>query len=318
MTAPYFAFTLLELCLVIAAVTLIGMTMLPALARTRPNTGISQCLNDAKQLAAAVQMYTADNTDLYPPNPDDGNAPAGYSWCRGNVQGGAPDPIPLGPETFNPDIERGDFVDPSTHFNGCLIAAYLGKDGGVFTCPADPRIGVYQGSVFSMLGKKVRAARSVSMNGAVGTADPGWLGPNGAAMGTHSGKPLAPVPGSWLAGAPRGANQHDNPWATFGKTADFRVVKPSQIFLTADEDPYSINDGVLIVSAGTAEFIDYPATYHDHASILSFCDGHVELHRWTGSLIVLNAPAYIQTVPSSGPDFADWNWLWQHATVRMK
>jgi len=306
-TKPQSGFTLVELCVVIAAVALIGMTILPALARTRPNTGISQCMNNARQLAVAVQMYTLDNNDLYPPNPEGGStdtniANEGYIWCTGNVAGGMPG-IPLAHQTFNSDY--------LTNRNYSLLAAYINNTPTAFSCPADPRLGNYQGTNSSLIGETVHAARSISMNQGVGTADLSWL--NG---GGHAGKPIAPVNGPWLTGS-HGANTHDNPWATFGKTADFRVVKPSQIFLTADEDPYSINDASLAVIAGTPKLIDYPATFHDHGSTFSFCDGHVELHRWEGSLIVLNSPPSMRSVPSSGPDFDDWTWLWQHATVRM-
>jgi prepilin-type N-terminal cleavage/methylation domain-containing protein/prepilin-type processing-associated H-X9-DG protein len=304
-TTPHSGFTLVELSVVIAAVALIGMTMLPALARTRPNTGISQCMDNARQLAIAVQMYTSDNHDLYPPNPDTGTTTPGYDWCTGNVQGGMPGGPPFGPDTFDPDL--------LTNRSFSLIAPFINSTPSIFSCPADPRIGTYQGTSTNLLGQKVHAARSISMNGGVGTIDPGELNGGGD---IPSGPPDLPVPGTWLTGS-HGQNQHDNPWATFGKTADFRVVKPSQIFLTTDEDPYSINDSFFAVSAGTAKFVDYPATYHDHGCTMSFCDGHVELHRWEGSLIVLNGPFFQGSVPSSGPDFDDWTWLWQHATVRM-
>jgi prepilin-type processing-associated H-X9-DG protein len=287
-------FTLIELCVVIVAVAMVGMTVLPALARARPNTRVSQCLDNARQLAATVQMYTVDNHDMYPPNPGDGTVLAGYNWCGGSTE-----------EAFDPDILTNNAT--------CLVAPYLNRNSTVFSCPADPRYGLYDGSQFNLFGTRLHAVRSVSMNGSVGTIDPGAL-----TGGAHGGVPNTPAPGWWLTGV-HGGNSHDNPWATFGKTADFRVVKPSQIFLITDEDPYSINDAYLSVSAGTAEFVDYPATFHDHGCTMSFCDGHVELHRWTGSLIILNSPfPKTQTVPPGGSDYADWTWLWQHSTVRMK
>jgi prepilin-type processing-associated H-X9-DG protein len=49
-----------------------------------------------------------------------------------------------------------------------------------------------------------------------------------------------------------------------------------------DENPTSINDGSFIsdTDSGFQEWIDYPATYHNNASGITFADGHVEIHRW--------------------------------------
>src|ERR1700747_1404324 len=81
-------FTLIELLTVLAVVALLLATLLPALARSRPNSRIGQCFNNARQLALAVQIYTTENSDLFPPNPDDGTTTPGYGWCGASAGGG--------------------------------------------------------------------------------------------------------------------------------------------------------------------------------------------------------------------------------------
>jgi prepilin-type processing-associated H-X9-DG protein len=164
-----------------------------------------------------------------------------------------------------------------------------------------------------MGGLNVPSARSVSLNQGVGTIDPQY-----ASSGSgHSGKPTITTTGPWLTGN-HGGNQHDNPWATFGKSSDFHSVSPSTIFLTVDESPWSINDGSLAVSAGAPKLIDYPTTLHNNACGFSFCDGHAEVHKWRGGSMKLSgpAPSGAQGTPVT-PNDPDWNWLVNHATVKV-
>jgi prepilin-type N-terminal cleavage/methylation domain-containing protein/prepilin-type processing-associated H-X9-DG protein len=296
-------FTLIELLVVIAIISILAAMLLPVLAKAKSKAQGVVCLNNNKQIATAFNSYSGDFRELYPPNPDDSTEMAGYCWCLGNVQGGAPTSIPPGPDTFNPDVER----DP----NKCLVGPYLGNNQGVFTCPSDPRRGIYEGSVFSLFGQNVPTARSCSMNQGVGTIDPGFAGGGG-----HSGIPNQPVNGPWLTGN-HGQNTHDNIWATYGRTTDFtKGSSPSMIFVTTDENMWSINDAGLAVCAQTPRFIDYPASYHNRGAGMSFCDGHSELHHWVGGMIVVNGQVGAQT-PTSAQDIQDWVWLADHATINM-
>jgi prepilin-type processing-associated H-X9-DG protein len=191
------------------------------------------------------------------------------------------------------------------------VAPYV-KNIAVFKCPADPRNGPYSGSDPALAGKIVPAARSLSMNQGVGTIDP--LFDAHPENRDHDGVPRLPVNGPWLDG--QGKHRHNQPYATFGRTTDFKGVSASQIFLTLDESPRSINDGGFGVSAAVAMWVDYPAVFHNQACGFSFCDGHGEVHKWrTGAL---NVPDNIPLTPGVATNNADWLWLRDHSTARMK
>src|SRR2546428_3047410 len=65
------------------------------------------------------------------------------------------------------------------------------------------------------------------------------------------------------------------------------IPNPSQLFVTLDEHPDSINDGFLQTDPHTdisqwhpAHWNDLPATYHDGAGGFAFADGHSEIHKF--------------------------------------
>jgi type II secretory pathway pseudopilin PulG len=64
---PSAAFTLIELCVVLATIVLFALTLLPVLASTRPNTQATRCLNNLRQLAAGWIMYAGENDDRVMP-----------------------------------------------------------------------------------------------------------------------------------------------------------------------------------------------------------------------------------------------------------
>jgi len=79
--------TLIELLVVMAFIAILAGMLLPALSKANTKTQGIMCMN-GKQMMLAIAMYTGDNRDLYPLNPDDGNTVAGHSWCAG--QAGVP------------------------------------------------------------------------------------------------------------------------------------------------------------------------------------------------------------------------------------
>src|SRR5436190_11731929 len=148
------AFTLIELLVVIAIIAILAALLLPVLSRAKGRAQGALCLNCGKQLMAGLIMYTTDNHDFFPPNPDDGNTNTGHNWCPGSAGKD-------GPQEFDSDVLK----DPDRS----LLIPYVSGTAAIFRCPADTRMGPYQGSDSSKAGTYVPAARSFSMSQAVGT-----------------------------------------------------------------------------------------------------------------------------------------------------
>jgi prepilin-type processing-associated H-X9-DG protein/prepilin-type N-terminal cleavage/methylation domain-containing protein len=60
------AFTLVELLVVIAIIAILAAMLLPVLNQAQLRATRIQCLNNVRQMAAAAQVYTGDNSDFFP------------------------------------------------------------------------------------------------------------------------------------------------------------------------------------------------------------------------------------------------------------
>src|SRR5262245_11173773 len=60
------AFSLLELMVVVAVIAIVAALLFPALTRTKRNANRALCLNNLKQLSAALRMYADDSSDKSP------------------------------------------------------------------------------------------------------------------------------------------------------------------------------------------------------------------------------------------------------------
>ena len=284
------AFTLVELLVVITIIAILAAMLMPVLSRAKQRAQGTSCLNNGKQLMLGLHLYSNENNDFYPPNPDDGNTLPGYNWCGGQAGIG-------GPAEFNPDI----LLDPSRS----LLIKYIGHEAKLFKCPADLRQGIYQGSNPSLIGQTVPAARTFSMSQAVGTIDPGF----DQGMG-HSGIPNLSVNGPWLDGTQH--QRRNSPWRTFGRTSDAGPPSASDLWVFVDEDASGLNDAAFAFDMVNETWRDAPGTYHNIGCGFAFADGHSETHQW-------DYRARKQVGDISDPrDESDWQWLASHTSAKAE
>jgi len=138
----------------------------------------------------------------------------------------------------------------TTFVKNGLLGPYTSGSVNVYKCPADKYLSAAQRKA----GWAARV-RSVSMNAFTGPYSPNKSDTWGGGQNT------------WFPN-----------YRQFLKLSDF--PQPSLIYVLLDEHPDSINDAFYLVSPGSSQWGDLPASYHNGAAGFSFADGHSEVHMW--------------------------------------
>ena len=258
-------FTLIELLVVIAIIAILAAMLLPALAAAKQRAQAAGCMNNTHQMLLAWTMYADDNNDVLAANDFPyltayrgamGLTNQMHNWVVGTMAksldaNGAPN---------SPAI--AELSDRNTQ-----LSRYL-PNYKSYHCPADNYINPLDGNI---------NLRSYSMNSAVGTCFWTHFNPPNYVLGSAVGE-------GWLQGSTY-SNTQLGPWLTYGKLSSFTRPGPSKTWVFIDENPYSINDGSMAVSAvatpGNTSIIDFPSGLHGAAGGLSFADGHSIIHAWS-------------------------------------
>ena len=149
------AFTLVELLVVIAVISVLASLLLPALARARNKARAVTCLNNERQLGLASQIYTDEFNDRLPYNlgSDEIRKSVAQSqvvnWCS---------------TILDWEVENSDNTNTTLVTQGG-IGPYTGHTARIYKCPEDNYVSDLQAAA----GWTARV-RSFSMNAMIGDA----------------------------------------------------------------------------------------------------------------------------------------------------
>ncbi len=109
---PY-AFSVIELLMVLTIIALLIGLVLPAVGRVRHQARVATCVNNAGAIAAAFGAYLDDHRGVYPADGDPGNGIELAGWNllgkQGQVRGG-PGSTPASNRPLNPYLESTDLA----------------------------------------------------------------------------------------------------------------------------------------------------------------------------------------------------------------
>jgi prepilin-type N-terminal cleavage/methylation domain-containing protein len=251
-------FTLIELLVVIAIIAILAALLLPALTAAKQRAQAVSCMSNTHQLQLAFSMYADDHNDFLAAN----DYPYLTQWINNANQAKLADWVvgSMAPGIFDA-YSTAPLLATNTTFHPYL------PNVKIYHCPADNYVAPSSGGKIHV--------RSYSMNSAVGTSFSSSLAGTGPPIGTA-------VQGGWLPGSSYNSSQAA--WLTYGKMASFTRPGPSKTWVFIDENPFSINDGSMAMSAyaaaGNTYLVDYPSGLHGQAGGLSFADGHSTIRKW--------------------------------------
>jgi prepilin-type N-terminal cleavage/methylation domain-containing protein len=157
-------FTLLELLVVMAVISILAALLLPVLSKSKQKAWQTYCSNNVRQLQLGWLMFAADNNDDLPPNAallDHGQTIENPGWVAGDMWFDSEGYDVA--ESINTDLLVGEKYAIFGSIGGYV------KNPAVYHCPGDR-------STVTVAGAVVPRVRSMSMNGFMGERPDGGGG----------------------------------------------------------------------------------------------------------------------------------------------
>jgi prepilin-type processing-associated H-X9-DG protein len=269
-----FAFSLLELLVIVAVLGLLLCLFVPTIAKTGLSSKGFRCLNNNRQLCNAWRMYGDDNRDLIVYSSDDGtgaNNPSNrYAWTWSHLD-------------YNP-VYPGNW-DTNYDITQRPLWPFTGQNADIYRCPSDP-------TYFVVAGEPRPRVRGFSMNvflGGFAGTDAGWTQMEPFRLFSKTTELTEPGP---------------------NKTFVFLDERPDQI----NWGNYMTDMRGYPNQSNLYQFVqDIPGMFHNGSGSFTFADGSAEIHRWVDSRTMppFNSTPLSTVVVPRDQDVA---WLQTHST----
>ena len=252
------AFSLIELLVVVANITLLLLVVFPSLKTSKEYAAGAACLSNQKGLAVAWNLYQGDNEGFIVGGSTyySGTHATPYRWVE----------RPLYPDQDNPESA----AVPATltleyRLNGIRagrLYPYTGSEK-IYHCPNDKNM-VKNQEPYAMY-------RSYAISGLMNSED----------FVSRQGNLYTPITNYRTATFP------DTGTKLLKVAVKFSDIKePGKKYVFVEEDAsaknqqWNVGGFVLMANNNYWEWWDWPASYHNDMSTLGFADGHGEKKRW--------------------------------------